>query len=116
MTALVASGIESSKCPKVVYRDYKLTEPGSHRWRLTHRVLVSQKMLTLILVLFLFTAHPALSSPYSLRPWDTSSYCNAPHVNASYYQAAEEGAELIHLTILMRHHKVTYQLLRVPSQ
>ncbi|KAN0109872.1 phosphoglycerate mutase-like protein [Russula decolorans] len=64
-------------------------------------------MLTLILVSFFFSARSALSSPYSSRPWDTSRYCNAPHVNASYYQAAEEGAELVHLTILMRHHKRT---------
>jgi len=71
-------------------------------------------MLTLILVSFLFSARSAFSSPYSSRPWDTSGYCNAPHANSSHYQPAEEGAELVHLTILMRHHKVAYWLPRVP--
>ena len=73
-------------------------------------------MLTVLLVSFLFSAQSALSSQYSSRPWGTSRYCNAPHINASYYQAPEEGAELVHLTILMRHHKVRYQLPRVPCQ
>ncbi|KAF8483949.1 phosphoglycerate mutase-like protein [Russula ochroleuca] len=62
-------------------------------------------MLTLIFVSFLFGARSALSSPYSSSPWD--NYCNAPHVNASHYQLPEEGAELVHLTVMMRHHKRT---------
>ena len=73
-------------------------------------------MLTMLHVSFLYSARSALSSPYSSRPWDTSRYCNAPHVNASYYQVAEEAAELVHLTILMQHHKVRYQLPRVPCR
>lgn len=64
-------------------------------------------MLTLIFVSFLLSARSGLSSPYSSIPWD---YCNAPHVNASHYQPAEEGAHLAHLTVIMRHHKVTYLL------
>ena len=101
---------------KFVYRDYKLTEPRSHRWGDSRTSSSVALMLTLILVSVLFSARSALSSPYSSRPWDTSRYCNAPHVNASFYKAGEEGAELVHLTVLMRHHKVTYQLPRVPYQ
>ncbi|KAH9980673.1 phosphoglycerate mutase-like protein [Russula compacta] len=58
-------------------------------------------MLALALVSFLFSAPSALS-----KPWATSGYCNAPHVNASHYQPVE-GAELVHLSIMMRHHKRT---------
>jgi hypothetical protein len=38
--------------------------------------------------------------------WNISSYCNAPHVNASHYELPEEGVQLVHLSIMMRHHKV----------
>ncbi|KAI0302453.1 phosphoglycerate mutase-like protein [Multifurca ochricompacta] len=61
---------------------------------------------TFIVVPLLLSAQPALSSQSLFRPWNLSSYCNAPHVNASHYERPEgEGAELIHLSVLMRHHK-----------
>ncbi|KAI0289333.1 histidine phosphatase superfamily [Russula brevipes] len=62
-------------------------------------------MIALRLVVpFLFGVRSALSAP---GPWHTSGYCNAPHVNASHYQPVEEGAELVHLSVMMRHHKRT---------
>ena len=70
-------------------------------------------MLTLIFVSFLLSTRSALSSSYSSIPKD---YCNAPHVNASHYQPAEEGAQLVHLTVIMRHHKVTYLLSGISRQ
>ncbi|KAH9956432.1 histidine phosphatase superfamily [Russula dissimulans] len=67
-------------------------------------------MLPLVLQVlpFLFTARPALSASASnvMGSWD-SVYCNAPHVNASHYQPPEKGAELVHLSVMMRHHKRT---------
>ena len=69
-------------------------------------------MLTLIFVSLLFSARSALTSPQFSSPWN--NYCNAPHVNASHYQLPEEGAELVHLTVMMRHHKVMYRLPRIP--
>ena len=62
------------------------------------------QMLTLISVSFIFGARLALTSSHSSSPWN--NYCNAPHVNASHYQLPEEGAELVHVTVMMRHHKV----------
>ena len=58
------------------------------------------------LVSFLLGAQLSLSSPSTSKPWDISSYCNAPHVNASHYEPPEEGEELLHVSIMMRHHKV----------
>jgi len=67
-------------------------------------------MLALVFLSFLFSARPALStsiiSNITPGPWD-SGYCNAPHVNASHYQPPEKGAELVHLSVMMRHHKRT---------
>jgi hypothetical protein len=63
-------------------------------------------MLALAFVSFFFGARSALSAPHISPPWVTSNYCNAPHVNASHYQLPSEGAQLIHLTVMMRHHKV----------
>ena len=62
--------------------------------------------LSVILTSFLLCAQLSLPSLAISRPWDTSSYCNAPHVNVSHYEHPEEGAELVHLSIMMRHHKV----------
>ncbi|KAH9036246.1 phosphoglycerate mutase-like protein [Lactarius hengduanensis] len=61
-----------------------------------------------ILTSFLLGAQLSLASPTvsRLRQWDISSYCNAPHVNVSHYEPPEEGEELLHLSIMMRHHKV----------
>lgn len=59
-----------------------------------------------ILTSFLLGAQLSLSLPSISRPWDISSYCNAPHVNVSHYEPPEDGAELLHLSIVMRHHKV----------
>ena len=44
-------------------------------------------------------------------PWNTYNYCNAPHVNAAHYElpphiAAMGGAKLVHVSVVMRHHKV----------
>lgn len=43
-------------------------------------------------------------------PWNTYNFCNAPHVNAAHYelpeQASTDGAQLLHVSIVMRHHKV----------
>lgn len=46
-------------------------------------------------------------TPESL-PWNTYNYCNAPHVNiAHYYEPTkDDGAELIYMNVIMRHHKV----------
>jgi hypothetical protein len=64
-------------------------------------------MHALTFVPFLLSTRSALFSPYDSAPWFTSGYCNAPHVNASHYQSPQERAELVHLTVMMRHHKVT---------
>ena len=46
-------------------------------------------------------------------PWNTYNFCNAPHVNAAHYElppqavAADPGsARLLHVSVVMRHHKV----------
>ena len=40
-------------------------------------------------------------------PWDTSNYCNAPHVNAAHYTKPNvPGAELVYMNTVIRHHKV----------
>jgi hypothetical protein len=59
-----------------------------------------------ILTSFLLGAQLSLTSQFTSKPWDISSYCNAPHVNVSHYEFPEEGEELVHLSIMMRHHKV----------
>jgi hypothetical protein len=64
-------------------------------------------MLALALVCFLFSARSVLATPYVTRPWVPSGYCNAPHVNASHYLPPSEDAQLVHLSIMMRHHKVS---------
>ncbi|KAN0129956.1 phosphoglycerate mutase [Lactarius tabidus] len=47
-------------------------------------------------------------------PWNTHNFCNAPHVNAAHYelppQASAAGvsdAQLLHVSVVMRHHKRT---------
>ncbi|KAI9429543.1 phosphoglycerate mutase-like protein [Lactarius psammicola] len=60
-----------------------------------------------ILTSLLLCAQLSLSLPSISTPWDISSYCNAPHVNVSHYEPPEEGEELLHLSIMMRHHKRT---------
>jgi hypothetical protein len=59
-----------------------------------------------ILTSVLLGARLSFSSPSTSTPWDISSYCNAPHVNVTHYEPPEEGEELVHLSIMMRHHKV----------
>jgi len=43
-------------------------------------------------------------------PWNTYNYCNAPHVNPAHYElpdiASMGGAKLVHVSVVMRHHKV----------
>jgi hypothetical protein len=55
-------------------------------------------------VVFLGGVYNSSTTPMSL-PWDIYNYCNAPHMNARHY-TAPEGAELVHLSVMMRHHKV----------
>jgi hypothetical protein len=45
-------------------------------------------------------------------PWNTYNYCNAPHVNAEHYElppdiASMGGGKLVHVSVVMRHHKVS---------
>ena len=44
-------------------------------------------------------------------PWNTYNYCNAPHVNPAHYElppniASMGGGKLVHVSVVMRHHKV----------
>jgi len=43
-------------------------------------------------------------------PWNTYNYCNAPHVNPAHYELPDigsmGGAKLVHVSVIMRHHKV----------
>ncbi|KAI0312124.1 histidine phosphatase superfamily [Amylostereum chailletii] len=47
----------------------------------------------------------ASTTPRAL-PWNTYNYCNAPHVHAAHYRAPD-GAVLVYLNGMMRHHKRT---------
>lgn len=44
--------------------------------------------------------------------WNTYNFCNAPHVNVAHYEfppnATEStgGSQLVHVSVIMRHHKV----------
>ncbi|KAH9017569.1 phosphoglycerate mutase-like protein, partial [Lactarius pseudohatsudake] len=47
-------------------------------------------------------------------PWNTYNFCNAPHVNAAHYElppqavaAGPGAAQLLHVSVVMRHHKRT---------
>jgi len=72
------------------------------------RTAVPMLALALVsVVCFLFSARSVLATPYVTRPWVPSGYCNAPHVNASHYQPPSEDAQLVHVSAIMRHHKVT---------
>lgn len=49
----------------------------------------------------------------STLPWNTYNFCNAPHLNAAHYElppnvtfASTGGSQLIHVSVIMRHHKV----------
>jgi len=49
----------------------------------------------------------------STLPWNTYNFCNAPHVNAAHYELPPNatfistgGSRLIHVSVIMRHHKV----------
>jgi hypothetical protein len=47
----------------------------------------------------------------SMLPWNTYNFCNAPHVNAAHYELPPNvtftgGSQLIHVSVIMRHHKV----------
>lgn len=40
--------------------------------------------------------------------WNTYNYCNAPHVNAAHYTKPDvEGAEMVYMNVMFRHHKRT---------
>ncbi|KAI9441762.1 phosphoglycerate mutase-like protein [Lactarius indigo] len=58
-----------------------------------------------ILTSFLLGVQLSFASPTFSRHRDISSYCNAPHVNVSHYEPPEKGVELLHLSVMMRHHK-----------
>ncbi|KZT19843.1 phosphoglycerate mutase-like protein [Neolentinus lepideus HHB14362 ss-1] len=48
------------------------------------------------------------STTPSSFPWNTYNYCNAPHVNAEHYnRPSVEGAELVYMNVMFRHHKRT---------
>lgn len=53
------------------------------------------------------------TTPASL-PWNTYNYCNAAHVNAKHYfePTGNEGAELLYLNVVTRHHKVCFLSIR----
>jgi hypothetical protein len=49
----------------------------------------------------------------STLPWNTYNFCNAPHVNAAHYElppnttfTSNGGSQLIHVSVIIRHHKV----------
>jgi hypothetical protein len=50
----------------------------------------------------------------STLPWNTYNFCNAPHVNAAHYEyppnatnsTSTGGSVLVHVSAIMRHHKV----------
>lgn len=47
----------------------------------------------------------------STLPWNTYNFCNAPHVNAAHYELPPNlntslGAQLVHVSVVTRHHKV----------
>jgi hypothetical protein len=48
----------------------------------------------------------------STLPWNTYNFCNAPHLNAAHYEpppiafTSTEESRLIHVSVIMRHHKV----------
>ncbi|KAI9454987.1 phosphoglycerate mutase-like protein [Lactarius psammicola] len=49
---------------------------------------------------------PPLSIPTGTgTPWDIATYCNASHVVASHYKESKEGAKLVHVGVMIRHHK-----------
>ncbi|KAH9993436.1 phosphoglycerate mutase-like protein [Russula vinacea] len=66
--------------------------------------------------------HSPLASAYgvynssqtpSTLPWDTYNFCNAPHVNAAHYEfppnaTSTGGSMLVHVSVIMRHHKVRW--------
>ena len=76
----------------------------------------------LICLIHLLTPMSALASAYgvynssqtpSTLPWNTYNFCNAPHVNAAHYElppnttfTSTGGSQLIHVSVIMRHHKV----------
>jgi hypothetical protein len=78
-------------------------------------------MLTTTILLFLtpMSALASASGVYnssqtpSTLPWNTYNFCNAPHVNAAHYELPRNatftsagGIQLIHVSVIMRHHKV----------
>lgn len=81
-------------------------------------------MLVPVVATLLLSSQMALSAPPlslatgHVTPWDITTYCNAPHVTASHYKEPEKGAELVHVSVLMRHHKVslmTFQMCLLPT-
>ncbi|KAH9976993.1 phosphoglycerate mutase-like protein [Russula compacta] len=82
--------------------------------------------LLIALVLFLSPAntpacYSALASPSGIYnssqtpstfPWNTYNFCNAPHINAAHYELPPNlntslGAQLVHVSVVTRHHKRT---------
>jgi hypothetical protein len=59
-----------------------------------------------------FGVYNSSQTPSTL-PWNTYNFCNAPHVNAAHYElppnatfTSTGGSRLIHVSVIMRHHKV----------
>ncbi len=76
--------------------------------RLCSTIMLASVVATLLLSSQMALSAPPLSIPTGIgTPWDITTYCNAPHAIASHYnEPREEGAELVHVSVLMRHHKV----------
>jgi hypothetical protein len=71
-------------------------------------VLIMQALLSLTAITP-FGVYNSSVTPLGL-PWDAYNYCNAPHVNPTYYNVPSEpgpGAKLVYLSLVMRHHKVS---------
>lgn len=66
-------------------------------------------LIPIVATLLLGTRMVLSAPPISVltgTPRDMTTYCNAPHVLASQYKVPNEDAELVHVSVFMRHHKV----------
>ncbi|KAI0791129.1 phosphoglycerate mutase-like protein [Abortiporus biennis] len=73
-------------------------------WLLTSVAAASSDNVTLASAAGVYNT----SSTPSNLPWNTYNYCNAPHVNSKHYTSPSvEGAKLVYLNVVMRHHKRT---------
>jgi hypothetical protein len=86
---------------------------------LLHRVVLI--LFLRLIPLAVFAQHSPLASESGVYhssntpptlPWNTYNYCNAPHVNAGHYELPPHitsmgGGKLVHVSVVMRHHKVS---------